>query len=79
MFRNTLIFYFLLISSTVASAMKAIDLIENDTSLPGRMLDNVKYFVRLVSQFTDEMLKRGMHVISFSYPIVILKFLYQFI
>jgi hypothetical protein len=24
--------------------MKAIDLIENDTSLPGRVLDNAKYF-----------------------------------
>ena len=24
--------------------MKAIDLIENDTSLPGRVLENAKYF-----------------------------------
>jgi len=31
-------------SPIVASAMKAIDLIENDTSLPGRVLENAKYF-----------------------------------
>jgi len=31
-------------SAIVASAMKAIDLIENDTSLPGRVLENAKYF-----------------------------------
>jgi hypothetical protein len=31
-------------SPIVASAMKAIDLIESDPSLPGRVLDNAKYF-----------------------------------
>jgi hypothetical protein len=31
-------------SAIVASAMKAIDLIENDPSLPGRVLANAKYF-----------------------------------
>ncbi|CAF3304799.1 unnamed protein product [Rotaria socialis] len=79
----------------VASAMKAIELIDNDTSLPGRVLDNAKYFrqemqelgfkilgddhpicpvmlgdARLASQFADEMLKRGIYVIGFSYPVV---------
>ncbi|CAF0751716.1 unnamed protein product [Rotaria sp. Silwood1] len=79
----------------VASAMKAIDLIENDSSLPGRVLENAKYFrtemqalgfkilgdnhpicpvmlgdARLASQFADEMLKRGIYVIGFSYPVV---------
>jgi 7-keto-8-aminopelargonate synthetase-like enzyme len=28
----------------VASAIKAIDLVENDPSLPGRVLANAKYF-----------------------------------
>ncbi|CAF0832315.1 unnamed protein product [Adineta ricciae] len=79
----------------VASAMKAIDLIENDTSLPGRVLENATYFreemqnlgftilgdahpicpvmlgdARLASQFADEMLKRNIYVIGFSYPVV---------
>ncbi|UJR36017.1 hypothetical protein I4U23_028756 [Adineta vaga] len=79
----------------VASAMKAIDLIENDTNLPGRVLENAKYFreemqqlgfkilgdahpicpvmlgdARLASQFAEEMLKRNIYVIGFSYPVV---------
>ena len=37
-------FGFLIYSPIVASAMKAIDLIENNPSLPGRLLENVKYF-----------------------------------
>ncbi|CAF4378172.1 unnamed protein product, partial [Adineta steineri] len=81
----------------VGSAMKAIDLIESDTSLPGRVLENAKYFreemqalgfkilgdahpicpvmlgdARLASQFADEMLKRDIYVIGFSFPVVIL-------
>jgi 7-keto-8-aminopelargonate synthetase-like enzyme len=36
--------YYYYFSPIVASAMKAIDLIENDTSLPGRVLENAKYF-----------------------------------
>ena len=43
-------------SAIVASAMKAIDLIENDTSLPGRVLDNAKYF-------RNEMQKLGFKVL----------------
>ncbi len=39
-----MIIYLHLNSPIVASAMKAIDLIENDTSLPGRVLENAKYF-----------------------------------
>ncbi len=35
--------------------MKAIDLIENDASLPGRVLENAKYF-------RDEMQKLGFKV-----------------
>ncbi|CAF0943369.1 unnamed protein product [Adineta steineri] len=79
----------------VGSAMKAIDLIESDTSLPGRVLENAKYFreemqalgfkilgdahpicpvmlgdARLASQFADEMLKRDIYVIGFSFPVV---------
>ena len=95
--------------------MKAIDLIEKDPSLPGRVLENAKYFrdemqalgfkvipqvsphqkkerwffspiqilgdnhpicpvmlgdARLASQFADEMLKRGIYVIGFSFPVV---------
>jgi 7-keto-8-aminopelargonate synthetase-like enzyme len=42
-------------SPIVASAMKAIDLIENDASLPGRVLENAKYF-------RDEMQKLGFKV-----------------
>lgn len=34
----------LFFSPIVASAMKAIDLIENDPSLPGRVLENATYF-----------------------------------
>lgn len=36
--------WFLLSSPIVASAIKAIDLIEKDPSLPARVLDNAKYF-----------------------------------
>jgi 7-keto-8-aminopelargonate synthetase-like enzyme len=39
-----MIIYLYLCSPIVASAIKAIDLIENDTSLPGRVLENAKYF-----------------------------------
>ncbi|CAF4446061.1 unnamed protein product, partial [Adineta steineri] len=81
--------------SIVASAIKAIDLVENDSSLTGRVLENATYFrnemeklgfkilgdnhpicpvmlgdARLASQFADEMLKRGIYVIGFSYPVV---------
>jgi hypothetical protein len=38
--------------------MKAIDLIENDTSLPGRVLENAKYF-------RQEMQTLGFKVYSF--------------
>ncbi|CAF4205959.1 unnamed protein product, partial [Rotaria magnacalcarata] len=79
----------------VASAIKAIDLIENNPSLPGRVAENASYFrtelqnlgfkilgdnhpicpvmlgdARLASRFADEMLKRGIYVIGFSYPVV---------
>jgi len=79
----------------VASAITAIDLIEKDPSLPGRVLANAKYFrdemqglgfkilgdqhpicpvmlgdARLASRFADEMLKRGIYVIGFSFPVV---------
>lgn len=92
--------------------MKAIDLIETNPNLPGRVLENAKYFrtemqklgfkvflfiflilfehlisfqilgdthpicpvmlgdARLASQFADAMLKRGIYVIGFSYPVV---------
>ncbi len=43
-------------SPIVASAMKAIDLIENDTNLPGRVLENAKYF-------REEMQKLGFKVL----------------
>ena len=79
----------------VASAIKAIDMIEKDSSLPGRVLENATFFrremqalgfkilgdnhpicpvmlgdARLASQFADEMLKRGIYVIGFSFPVV---------
>ena len=79
----------------VATAIKAIDMIEKDTSLPGRVLENAKFFrremqalgfkilgdnhpicpvmlgdARLASQFAEEMLKRGIYVIGFSFPVV---------
>ena len=44
----------------VASAMKAIDLIEKDPSLPGRVLDNAKYF-------REEMQALGFKVFSKSF------------
>ncbi len=44
-----------LYSPIVASAIKAIDLVENDTSLPGRVLENAKYF-------RNEMQKLGFKV-----------------
>ena len=36
--------FFSFFSAIVASAIKAIDLIEKDSSLPGRVLANAKYF-----------------------------------
>ncbi|CAF0731799.1 unnamed protein product [Rotaria sordida] len=48
--------------SVVASAMKAIDLIENDTSLPGRVLENAKYF-------RTEMQTLGFQILGDSHPI----------
>ncbi|CAF0969103.1 unnamed protein product [Rotaria sp. Silwood1] len=65
----------------VASGMKAIDLIENNPNLPERVLENLLGDnhpicpvmlgdARLASQFADEMLKRGIYVIGFSYPVV---------
>ncbi|CAF3756962.1 unnamed protein product [Rotaria socialis] len=79
--------------SKSSSAVKAIDLIENNSSLPGPVAENANYFfelkckisilgdnhpicpvmlggARLASRFADEMLKRGIYVIDFSYPVV---------
>ncbi|UJR10062.1 hypothetical protein I4U23_014284 [Adineta vaga] len=48
--------------SIVASAIKAIDLIEKDTNLPGRVLDNANYF-------RTEMKKLGFKILGDSHPI----------
>ena len=45
----------------VASAMKAIDLIEKDPSLPGRVLENARYF-------REEMQALGFKVLIHSFP-----------